>query len=75
MFNLKKIFKTLINNQNMSVNDSKLLFESIIEQKIDLVQISSLLTLLTTKGESVDEIIGAVEVLRKRAKKIRYGNL
>ena len=74
MYQIKEIFKKLIHKENLTIKQSSEIFEKIINKNIDPIQISSLLTFLFLKGESFEEIIGAVNVLKKKAKKINLNN-
>ena len=70
MYQIKEIFKKLIHKENLTIKQSSEIFEKIINKNIDPIQISSLLTFLFLKGESFEEIIGAVNVLKKKLKKL-----
>ena len=70
MENLKEIFENLIKKKNLNLNQSKKLVNSIINNKINDIEISSILTLLNTKQESFEEIFSFVEYLKNKAKKI-----
>ena len=72
MKEIENIFKKLLNKKDLSILESEKLFDLIINQSINSVVISSLLTLLNIKGESFNEIYGAVKILKKRAKKYNY---
>tara|TARA_B100001057_G_scaffold492024_1_gene583545 strand:- start:254 stop:1267 length:1014 start_codon:yes stop_codon:yes gene_type:complete len=71
MREIENIFKKLLNKKDLSILESERLIDLIINQSINSVVISSLLTLLNIKGESFNEIYGAVKILKKRAKKIQ----
>lgn len=70
MKSLSKIFENLLKNKDLDFKTSTFLFTLIFDEKIDQVQIASLLTLFKTKGECFEEIYAAVYLLRQRAKKI-----
>ena len=67
MKEIENIFKKLLNKKDLSILESERLIDLIINQSINSVVISSLLTLLNIKGESFNEIYGAVKILRKKA--------
>ena len=69
MREIETIFKKLLNKKDLSILESERLIDLIINQSINSVVISSLLTLLNIKGESFNEIYGAVKILKKKSKK------
>ncbi len=74
MNTIKKIFYKLLKANELNVSESEELFEEIIEKKLNLVQISSILSLMTAKGETFNEIYGALLVLSNKAKKIKLSS-
>lgn len=68
---IKNIFEKLLNKEDLSISESEKLIDLIVNQSINSVEISAILTLLNIKGESFNEIYGAVKILRKKAKKIQ----
>ena len=71
MKDIENIFKKLLNREDLSINESERLIDLIINKSVNSVVIASILTLLNIKGESFNEIYGAVKILKKRAKKIQ----
>lgn len=71
MINLHKIFEKLFNNKFLTKKESFVFFESVFNKDLDFNQISSFLTLLKHNGETFENIIGLVDALKKRAKKIK----
>lgn len=67
---IKNIFEKLLNKEDLSIPESEKLIDLIVNQSINSVEISAILTLLNIKGESFNEIYGAVKILRKKSKKI-----
>ena len=53
---------------NLNIDDSENAFDSILSQNIEENKIIDFLTSLSKKGESVDEIFGAVKSIKKKAK-------
>ena len=66
----KKIFNQVYNFIDLTEEESTFIFNEIMEGKLSEIEISSFLTGLKMKGESLNEIVGAVKILRKKSKKI-----
>ena len=66
----KKIFNQVYNFIDLTEEESIFIFNEIMEGKLSEIEISSFLTGLKMKGESLNEIVGAVKILRKKSKKI-----
>lgn len=54
------------NQQDLSSDEAGALFAKLLEGNIDPLQISALLSALRTKGETTDELIGAVRAMREK---------
>ena len=67
---MDEIIKKLKNKQNLSFEESKSAFESIMSGKVKEEQIHDLLTFSSEKGETSDEIAGGVYILRDKATKV-----
>ena len=67
-----KTFNDFINSikdqNDLTVNESKKAFDQILSKKIEEKKIIDFLTSLSRKGESVNEILGAVKSIKKKAK-------
>lgn len=70
MKNLNNIEEKLFKGGNLSIKESELLFEKIFDGTFNKNKISSILTILSFRGESYEEIYGAVKFLEKKSKKI-----
>ncbi len=68
---IKKILSKIIDKKNLTVAESMELANQIMEGKLGPVQIAAILTALRMKGESVDEILGFIKVMRKKMVKIK----
>ena len=68
--NFKKILKKIAEGKNSEKKDMKNAFNMIMDGKISPIQISAFLTALKYKGETVDDITAAVEVVRRKSLKI-----
>ena len=71
---MKKFIEKLKNKQDLSFNESKVVFEILMEGKASEDEIFDFLTLLSSKGEVSDEIAGGVYVLRNKAKRVNVQN-
>jgi anthranilate phosphoribosyltransferase len=67
---MKKFLEKLKNNQNLSFDESKAVFEMLMLGKASNDEIFNFLTLLSAKGEVSDEIAGGVYVLRNESKRV-----
>ena len=71
---MKEFLSKLKNNENLSFEESKSAFETIMEGKASEDEIFNFLTLLSKKGESSSEIAGGVYVLRNKSKRVNVAN-
>jgi len=67
---MEEIFKKLIENKNLTENETYNVFKEIMENKISPVKTSAFLTLLRVKKESPEEITGAAKLLREKMIKL-----
>jgi anthranilate phosphoribosyltransferase len=65
--NMIDAINRLTMGQNLTTDQAQQLFESLVEGKLNSIEITALLIALKTKGETADEILGAVRALRKAA--------
>jgi anthranilate phosphoribosyltransferase len=68
---IQYVINQLIEGQNLSRDQSKNMMNLIMQGKATDVQIAGFLVALRMKGETVDEITGAVEVMRANAMVIK----
>ena len=71
---MKKYLEKLINKENLSFEESKSVFEILMDGKASDNEIFDFLTLLSAKGEVSDEIAGGVYVLRNKSKRVNVKN-
>ena len=64
------IIKKLKNKQNLTFDESKSVFESMMSGNVKEDLIYDFLTFSSLKGETSDEIAGGVYILRKKATKV-----
>ena len=55
---------------HISFNDAEIVFEAIMDGKLSEVEISSFLTSLKVRGESIDELTAAASIMRKKSLKV-----
>src|SRR3970282_953116 len=68
---IKEIISKLVNNQNLSLEESLDVMMQIMEGKATDAQIASFITALRMKGETVEEITGCAMAMRRKAIKIK----
>ncbi len=71
---MKKFIEKIRNKENLSFEESKDVFELLMEGKAEDQEIFDFLTLLSAKGEASDEIAGGVFVLRNKSKRVNIDN-
>ena len=71
---MDEILKKLKNKQNLSFDESKSAFESMMSGKVKDEEIHSFLTSSSAKGETSDEIAGGVYVLRNKAAQVNVSD-
>ena len=71
---MKKFIEKIRNKENLSFIESKDAFELLMDGKAKDQEIFDFLTLLSSKGESSNEIAGGVYVLRNKSKRVIVQN-
>ena len=71
---MDKYIKKIKDNQNLTFDESKLVFQSLMAGQANDDQIFDFLTLLSKKGETSDEIAGGVFVLREMSKRVNVND-
>tara|TARA_B100001250_G_C19475254_1_gene646305 strand:- start:8 stop:307 length:300 start_codon:yes stop_codon:yes gene_type:complete len=71
---MEKFLKKIKNKENLNYQESKEVFEILMDGKASDDEIYSFLTLLSDKGEVSDEIAGGVYVLRNKSKRVKVEN-
>ncbi len=72
---LKKCISTLVEGSSISEEESYLTIKEILEGKATHAQIASFLTALRVKGETLDEVTGAVKAMREMAITVKLNDL
>ena len=70
---LKQNLQNLIDGKNLSRMESSSLIKKIMSGEFSTAQTASLIVALRAKGETVDEIVGAVDVMREMSKRVNLG--
>ncbi len=68
---MNNIIENLKKGQNLSFEESKILFNDLMEGKHDESSIIEILELLLKKGETKNELAGGIYVLREKASKVK----
>jgi anthranilate phosphoribosyltransferase len=61
----------LIRHDDLSQADARALFDAIMDGRLEPPLLAAILAALATKGETVDEIVGAAEAMRARVTPVR----
>lgn len=64
--NTKQLLHTIIQNQHITTEEASFLLAEIMRGNSNEVVISSLLTALAMKGETVDEIVGFIQTMKEQ---------
>jgi anthranilate phosphoribosyltransferase len=64
---IKDLLKQVVQGKNLTRSDSSALLEYIIDGEATDAQIAALLIAMAMKGETIDELAGFAEVMRRRA--------
>lgn len=72
--NFNEIKDKIILKQNLSLNQTKYIFDEIMTGKIKNEDIKIILTKLKEKGETKEEILGATQIMREKSLKISSPN-
>ena len=68
---MEKILSKIKKKENLTFEESKIAFNSIMAGQVDESKIFEFLTSLSKKGETADEIAGGVYVLRDKATRVK----
>jgi len=71
---MKEFLSKLKSKENLTFEESKIVFEMLMSGKTSEDEIFDFLTLLSAKGEVSDEIAGGVFVLRNKSKRVNVQN-
>jgi len=71
----RKYLQKIMDRQNLTADETSLVFDLLMDGKLTGAQIAALLIALRMKGETVEEIIGAALSMRRHAIKIDAGGL
>ena len=68
---MSNIIENLKKGKNLTFEESKVLFNKLMEGAFDENTVIEILELLLQKGETKDELAGGIFVLREKASKVR----
>lgn len=66
----KALLIKIVDGSNLSTNEASFLLEGIIAGELNSAQIAAVLVALRSKGETIDEILGFIQTMRKHMVKI-----
>jgi anthranilate phosphoribosyltransferase len=72
--NINQAIQKIINKNDLTEAEMQIVMTEIMTGKVSEPLISGFLCSLATKGESVDEILGAVKVMRELSTKVEFEN-
>lgn len=72
--NIKNATQKVINHTDLSSAEMQIIMRDIMSGKVSDIAMSGFLCGLATKGECVDEIVGAVKIMRELSTKVEYEN-
>ena len=67
---IEDIINKTINKTSLNLEESKILFQNIMEGKINDKILKNILVSLSEKGETIEEITGGALVLREKSTKV-----
>ncbi len=67
---IREAIKKVIAGNNLSLEETRIVFDEIMSGKATGAQIAALIVAMNIKGESVDEITGAAQIMREKATRI-----
>ena len=70
---MKEAIAKLMNKQNLTYEEARQVMDEIMDGKVSATLISSYLTALSMKGETIDEISGSAYAMRAHATKVPHG--
>lgn len=66
-FNIKNILNQVFSMENLSLNEAKDLFRKIIEGKIENSYVAAILKQISSRGETVDEILAMIQIIKENS--------
>lgn len=66
----KQLLNKINNKQNLTIKEASYLLEEIIAGNLNSAQVATFLISLRTKGETIDEILGLIQTMRKHMTKV-----
>lgn len=72
---MQNLINKLISGQNLTQKESEVIIKSMIDSSISPIQSAGILTALRMKGETTDEILGFIKVLRESMLKVMVNGI
>lgn len=69
--NAQEILQKLIRRSNLAQAEARALFDDIMDGRLEPALLAAIIAALATKGETVDELVGAAEAMRTRSEPVR----
>ncbi|HSE99478.1 MAG TPA: anthranilate phosphoribosyltransferase [Nitrososphaeraceae archaeon] len=66
-FNIKNILNQVFSMENLSLNEAKDLFRKIIEGKIENSYVAAILKQISSRGETIDEILAMIQIIKENS--------
>ncbi len=67
----RNLLAKLIARDHLTVDETRALFDALMENQLEPPMMAAILSTLAAKGETVDEIVGAAEAMRSRVSPVR----
>lgn len=72
---IKEIFEKLLSKKDLSIEESSLLMEEILHGNVNNSTLAGILTAISLKGVSVNEIVGFAQVMREKSLNIKSNSI
>lgn len=69
--NTQALLQKLIRRSDLAQIEARALFDDIMEGRLDPPLLAAIIAALATKGETVEELVGAAEAMRTRSERVR----
>src|SRR5829696_2743538 len=66
-YNIKNILNRVFFNEKLSLNEAKDLFRKVIEGKIQDSYVTAILKQISSRGETVDEILAMIQIIKENS--------
>ena len=66
-YNIKNILNRVFSNEKLSLNEAKDLFRKVIEGKMQNSYVTAILKQISSRGETVDEILAMIQIIKENS--------